>query len=109
MDEWIDIKKRECFIKILKITEILPACSENMKFSSQRRYIVSLAMARCILGGLYRLRWHLTVPGEIQAAYSVVHKSSVFWDVMPCSLLEIYRVSKEICISIFEAEKISVF
>jgi hypothetical protein len=110
MGEWIDIKKRECVIKILKITELLPACSENLRFSSQRRYIFSLAMARYPLGGgLQTLRWHLTVPGEILAAYSGVRKSSVFWDVMPCSLLEIYRFSKEICISVFEADQISLF
>lgn len=110
MGEWIDITTREYVIKILKITEILPACSENLRFSSQQRYIVSLAMARCTLGGgLQTLRWHLTVPGEILAAYSVVHWSSVFWDVIPCSLLDVYRLSKEICISIFEADKISLF
>lgn len=110
MGEWIDIKTRKCVIKILKVTEILPACSENLRFSSQRRYIASLVMARCALGGgLQTLRWHLTVPGEMLAACSGGHKSSVLWDVMPCSLREIYRLLKEICISIFEADQISLF
>jgi hypothetical protein len=109
MGEWMDIKTRECVIKILKITEILHACSENLRFSSQPKF-VSLAMVRYSLGGgLQTLRWHLTVPGEILAAYSGVHKSSVLWDAMPCSLLKIYRISKEICISILEADKISLF
>ena len=76
MGEWIYIKTRECVIKILKVTEILPACSENLRFSSQRRYIASLVMARFTLGGgLQTLRWHLTVPGEMLAAYSGGHKS----------------------------------
>ena len=110
MGEWMVIKTRECVIKILKTTEIFPACSENLRFSSQPRFIVSLAMVRCSLGsGLQTLRWHLTVSGKILAAYSGVHKSSVFWDAMPCGLPKIYRISKEICISILEDDKISLF
>jgi hypothetical protein len=78
MGEWINIKTRGCFIKILKFTEIIPALSENLRFSSQRRYIACLAMAQCTVGGgLQTLRWHLTAPSEMLAAYSGSHKSSV--------------------------------
>jgi hypothetical protein len=35
----------------------------------------------------------------------VVMKSSVFWDIMSCSPLEVNRVSKEHVASIFRAEE----
>jgi hypothetical protein len=52
-------------------------------------------MTQFTLGdGLETLRWHITLGYEVRAAYGGVYKSTVFWDMMSCSLLEIYTLSK---------------